>query len=162
MEKTFIGRNMSKPFSITFKLDAKILAIIYICFRYKFPLSFMLSFYEMYGEQSLFILKAMSCNKKINLNDTTFIKILQESKLLHKQILSGISTNLKRNNLINQVKNGRLITEMIPDCPEINLKEFSQEYSQFISNYLLKNVKNIFSEEIELMLDTIDLYEEIR
>ena len=145
-----------KPFSVTFKLDAKILAIIYICFKYKFPLSFLLSFYEMYGEQSLFILKAMACTKKISLSDNTFAKIIEESRLLYKQILSGISTNIKRNQLISQVKNGRLITEMIPNCPEISLCEFTDDYKQFIKQYLIKNVKNLFQEEIELMMNTTD------
>ena len=150
-----------KPFSVTFKLDAKILAIIYICFKYKFPLSFLLSFYEMYGEQSLFILKAMACTKKISLSDNTCAKIIEESRLLYKQILSGISTNIKRNQLISQVKNGRLITEMIPNCPEINLCEFTDDYKQFIKQYLIKNVKNLFQEEIELMMNTTDLYCEL-
>jgi len=150
-----------KPFSITFKLDSRILAIIYICYKFKFPLSFMLSFYEMYQEQTLFILKAMSCTKKISLNDAAFIKIIDESKALHRQILAGISTNLKRDRLINQVKNGRLIKEMIPDCPEIDTKEFSEDFAYFITNYLLKNVTNLFSEQIELHMDTTDLYCEI-
>lgn len=150
-----------KPFSVTFKLDAKILAIIYICFKYKFPLSFLLSFYEMYGEQSLFILKAMACTKKISLSDNTFAKIIEESRLLYKQILRGISTNIKRNQLISQVKNGRLITEMIPNCPEISLCEFTDDYKQFIKQYLIKNVKNLFQEEIELMMNTTDLYCEL-
>ena len=150
-----------KPFSVTFKLDAKILAIIYICFKYKFPLSFLLAFYEMYGEQSLFILKAMACTKKISLSDNTFAKIIEESRLLYKQILSGISTNIKRNQLISQVKNGRLITEMIPNCPEISLCEFTDDYKQFIKQYLIKNVKNLFQEEIELMMNTTDLYCEL-
>lgn len=150
-----------KPFSVTFKLDAKILAIIYICFKYKFPLSFLLSFYEMYGEQSLFILKAMACTKKISLSDNTFAKIIEESRLLYKQILSGISTNIKRNQLISQVKNGRLITEMIPNCPEISLCEFTDDYKQFIKQYLIKNVKNLFQKEIELMMNTTDLYCEL-
>ena len=150
-----------KPFSVTFKLDAKILAIIYICFKYKFPLSFLLSFYEMYGEQSLFILKAMACTKKISLSDNTFAKIIEESRLLYKQILSGISTNIKRNQLISQVTNGRLITEMIPNCPEISLCEFTDDYKQFIKQYLIKNVKNLFQEEIELMMNTTDLYCEL-
>ena len=150
-----------KPFSVTFKLDAKILAIIYICFKYKFPLSFLLSFYEMYGEQSLFILKAMACTKKISFSDNTFAKIIEESRLLYKQILSGISTNIKRNQLISQVKNGRLITEMIPNCPEISLCEFTDDYKQFIKQYLIKNVKNLFQEEIELMMNTTDLYCEL-
>lgn len=150
-----------KPFSVTFKLDAKILAIIYICFKYKFPLSFLLSFYEMYGEQSLFILKAMACTKKISLSDNTFAKIIEESRLLYKQILSGISTNIKRNQLISQIKNGRLITEMIPNCPEISLCEFTDDYKQFIKQYLIKNVKNLFQEEIELMMNTTDLYCEL-
>ena len=150
-----------KPFSITFKLDAKILAIIYICYKYKFPLSFLLSFYEMYGEQSLFILKAMSCTKKISLSDNTFAKIINESRALYKQILIGISVNLKRDKLISQVKNGKIITEVIPDCPEINTTGFSDDYKYFIEKYLIKNVKNLFREEIELVLDTNDLYNEI-
>lgn len=150
-----------KPFSVTFKLDAKILAIIYICYKYKFPLSFLLSFYEMYGEQSLFILKAMSCTKKIALSDNTFAKIIEESRLLYKQIITGISINLKRNQLITQIKNGRLLTEIIPNCPEIDTKQFTEDYSQFINKYLLKNVNNLFKEEIELMMDTNDLYCEL-
>lgn len=150
-----------KPFSITFKLDAKILALIYICFKFKYPLSFLLSFYEMYEEQSLFILKAMSCTGKMKLTDNAFAKILEESRLLYSQILKGISTNIKRNKLISQVKNGKLITEIIPDCPEIDLNLFSDDYKQFISKYLEKNVVNLFKEEIELMLDTNDLYCEL-
>lgn len=152
---------MNKPFIAKFKIDAKLLAILFICYKYKFPLSFMLSFYEMYGEQSLFILKAMSCAKKISLNDNTFIKIIEESKLLHKQIIKGISTNIKRNQLIQQVKSGRLITEMIPDCPEIQSNLFSEDYKEFIEKYLLKNIKDIFKEEVELMMSTTDLYAEL-
>lgn len=160
MERTCVRRYM-KPFSVSFKLDAKILAIIYICYKYKFPLSFLLSFYEMYGEQSLFILKAMSCTKKIALSDNTFAKIIEESRLLYKQIIAGISINLKRNQLIAQIKNGRLLTEIIPNCPEIDTKQFTPDYSQFINKYLLKNVTNLFKEEIELMMDTNDLYCEL-
>lgn len=152
---------MNKPFIAKFKIDAKLLAILFICYKYKFPLSFMLSFYEMYGEQSLFILKAMSCAKKISLNDNTFIKIIEESKLLHKQIIKGISTNIKRNQLIQQVKSGKLITEMIPDCPEIQSNLFSEDYKEFIEKYLLKNIKDIFKEEVELMMSTTDLYAEL-
>jgi hypothetical protein len=151
-----------KPFSITFKLDAKILAVIYICFKHKYPLSFLLSFYEMYGEQSLFILKAMSCAGKLKLTDNAFAKLIEESRLLYSQILKGISINIKRNKLISQVKNGKLITEIIPNCPEIDLNDFTDDYKQFITNYLEKNVKDLFKEEIELMLDTTDLYSEIR
>lgn len=161
MEKAPIRSNMSKPLTITFTLDARILALIYICYKYKFPLSFLLSFYEMYGHQALFILKAMSCAGKIKLTDSTFIKILEESQLLHKQIIKGITTNIKRNKLINQVKSGRLITEMIPECPAIALKEFSDDFSQFITQYLQKNIKNLFCDQIELHLNTVDLYSEI-
>lgn len=150
-----------KPFSVKFKLDAQILAIIFICFKYKFPLSFMLAFYEMYEKNTLFVLKAMSCTKKISLNDNTFIKILQDSRTLYTQIIAGISTNIKRDRLISQVKNGKLITEIIPDCPEIQLKDFSDDYSQFITQYLINNVTDIFAEQIELQMDTIDLYDEI-
>ena len=41
---------MDKIFSLDFRLNSKILLIIYICYHYKFPLSVMLSFYEYYGE----------------------------------------------------------------------------------------------------------------
>lgn len=152
---------MDKPYSVTFNLDAKILSVLYICWKYKFPLSFMLTFYEMYGEQSLFIFKAMACTKKITLNDNTFIKIIEESRNLNNQILKGISTNLKINTLTNKVKNGKKIEEIIPEKPVINITEFSEDYKKFISEYLVKNIKNIFSEKIELKLNTADLYAEI-
>lgn len=152
---------LNKPFSIKFKLDAKILAIIFICFKYKFPLSFLLSFYEMYGEQSLFILKALACTKKLSLSDNQFTKIIEDSRELYKQIIAGISTNIKRDYLINQVKNGKLIKELIPNCPEISLEKFSDEYRIFICSYLKNNVKNLYNEEMELMLDSKDLYYEL-
>ena len=152
---------MTKPFTVNFKLDPKILGIIYICYKYKFPASFLLTFYDFYGPEALYILKAMSCANKIKLTDNAFIKLIQESNLLHKQILTGISINIKRNKLINQVKSGRLINEMIPDCPVISLKDFSDDYAQFISQYLQKNVTNLFCERLELRLDSRDLYSEL-
>ena len=39
--------------------------------------------------------------------------------------------------------------------------EFTDDYKQFIKQYLIKNVKNLFQEEIELMMNTTDLYCEL-
>lgn len=153
---------MDKQFSVKFKLDPIILALIYICYRYKFPAAMMLSFYEEFGKKSLFILKAMTCAKKISLNDNQFIKIIEESKLLHKQLLTGISINMKRNKLENMVKNGMKIKEQIPDRPHVDLTVFSDEYSEFIETYLQYNLDNMFSEEPALKLNTTDLYSELR
>ena len=153
---------MDKQFSVKFKLDPIILALIYICYKYKFPAAMMLSFYEEFGKKSLFILKAMTCAKKITLNDNQFIKIIEESKLLHKQLLSGITINMKRNKLENMVKNGMKIKEQIPDKPHVNLTVFSDDYSEFIENYLQYNLDNMFSEEPSLKLNTTDLYSELK
>jgi len=153
---------LDKQFSVKFKLDPIILALIYICYRYKFPAAMMLSFYEEFGKKSLFILKAMTCAKKISLNDNQFIKIIEESKLLHKQLLTGISINMKRNKLENMVKNGMKIKEQIPDRPHVDLTVFSDEYSEFIETYLQYNLDNMFSEEPALKLNTTDLYSELR
>ena len=153
---------MDKQFSVKFKLDPIILALIYICYKYKFPAAMMLSFYEEFGKKSLFILKAMTCAKKITLNDNQFIKIIEESKLLHKQLLSGITINMKRNKLENMVKNGMKIKEQIPDKPHVNLTVFSDDYSEFIENYLQYNLDNMFSEEPALKLNTTDLYSELK
>jgi len=154
---------MEKPFEITFDVDAKALAILYVCWRYKLPAAYMLSFYEMYGAQALFILKAISCtiNKKIPINDNVLIKVIEESRELHKQILSGITTNIKRRNLSSLVKYGKHIPEPIPDEPTLDYTKFSDDYKEFIVDYLLQNVKNLFKEEITLSLNTKDLYEEL-
>lgn len=155
------GGVMSKPFSIEFKVDAKILAIIYVCWKYKFPLSYFLSFYEMYGAQTLFILKALACTKRITLNDNAFANLIEESRKLHKQIISGISTKLKIKQLEAQVKAGKLIDEDIPENPELDLNDFSEDYREYIELYLLKNIEDIFSEKFKLRLNTKDLYQQI-
>lgn len=154
---------MTKPFSVTFQLDARILALLYICYMYKFPTSYMLSFYEMFGAQSLFILKAFSCTKKMPLPDNVFIKIIEESRLLHKQILSGISINMERNRLQNILKHGGRIKDEIPEEPALDLSQFTmEEYKDFIEDYLLDNIENIYSMTPTLYLDSTDLYSEIR
>ena len=84
--------NTDKPFSMAFKLDAKMLTLVYICYEYKFPLSFMLSFYELYGDNSIFALKALTCCRKIKLTDSGLMKILDESRILYKQVVKVIST----------------------------------------------------------------------
>lgn len=154
---------MTKPFSVSFKLDARIIALLYICYMYKFPASYMLSFYEMFGAQSLFILKAFSCTKKIPLPDNVFIKIIEESRLLHKQILTGISINRERFRLQNILKHGGRIKKVIPEEPTLDLTQFTmEEFKDFIEDYLLKNVEDIYSMNPTLYLDSTDLYSEIR
>lgn len=150
-----------KPFSAKFKLDYKILALIYICYKYKFPLSFLLSFYEMYGEASLFTFKAMSCAKKISLTDAAFIKILDQSKILNNQIIAGIGIKRKIQQLSSIVKNGGKIKEEIPEEPSIDLTKFNDDYREFLEKYLLENLVDVFSETLELLFSTSDAYSEI-
>lgn len=153
---------MTKPFATRFKLDSKILALIYICYKYNFPLCFMLSFYEMYGEYSLFALKAMACTKKLTLNDNNFTKIIEESRDLYKQILSGVSTiiEIDKINKDNKYRTDDNKVEL-PQYPSIDTSKFSNEYKDFVENYLLNNIKDIYSPMVELKMSTKDLYEEL-
>lgn len=153
---------MDKPFTITFTVDTKLLALLFICWKYKFPISYFLTFYEMYGAQSLFILKALACTKRITLNDNAFANIIEESKKLHQQILKGISTNIKINQLEAQLKLGKLIDEDIPEKPELNLEVFSEDYRTFITSYLSKNVADLFTQNYILEVNSRDLYDEIK
>lgn len=147
----------TKPFSAKFKLDDKMLAVIYICYEYKFPLSFMLSFYELYGDTSMFALKALTCSRKIKLTDSGLIRILEESRTLYKQIIKGTSTIMKINNLkYNNKKN-----EEIPEYPEIDLAPFSEDYRNFIKYYLLENIDDIFSPMVKLRMSSDDIYKEL-
>lgn len=147
----------NKLFSLDFKLDAKILTIIYICYEYKFPLAFMITFYELYGETSMFALKALTCSKKAKLTDTKLMKIVEESRLLYTQILTGVSTIMK----IKQLKAYNPKNEPIPEYPSIDTSKFSADYRVFIEDYLLKNIRNIYEPEINLQLSSHDLYKEI-
>ena len=148
---------MNKPFTLKFELNSKLIALLYICYKYKFPLSFMLSFYELYGDKSLFVIKAMACTSKLNMSDAIFINIIQESRSLYKEILSGVSTLLK----INQLKKDKADETTIPDEPNIDTTKFSSSFKDFIENYLMKNIKNIYAETVSLKCNTRDLYEEI-
>ena len=152
---------MSKPFEIEFKVDAIKLAILFMCWKFKFPVSYFLTFYQMFGKQILFIFKAIACTKRITLNDSAFTKIIEESKKLQHQILKGISTKIKITQLETLVKNGKLIDEDIPEQPKLDLSEFSEEYKKFIQTYLLKNVSNLFSDTIILKVGTRELYSQI-
>lgn len=156
------GGNMSKPFTINFKVDGDLLALLYICWKYKYPISYFLAFYELYNKTALFVLKALSCNKKIALNDNTFASLIEESRVLHNQIIAGISTNLKIKRLESQVRLGRLIDEDIPEKPTLNYKVFSEDYKEFVKDYLVKNVDNIFSETLTLHIGTKELYQNIK
>lgn len=152
---------MVKPFEVQFHVDAKILAIIFICWKYKYPLSYFLSFYEMFGAHTLFILKALSCTRRITLNDNAFASLIEESKKLHLQMIKGISTNLKISQLEKKVTRGQLIDEDIPERPAIDYSVFSEEYADFIKTYLLPNVKTIFTDNLVLRLGTKELYQQI-
>ena len=151
-----------KPFSTKFTPDYKIFALLYICYEYKFPLSFFLTLYEKYGEMSLFIFKAMSCIKSISLTDSKFTKIIEQSKLLYRQIHKGITTRHQIKRLSMFVKNGYKIQEQIPDEPVLDLALFTDEYKTFVTNYLQKNIVDMFADELELLFDTGDLYDEVK
>ena len=147
----------NKLFSIDFKIDAKVLTIIYICYEYKFPLAFMITFYELYGETSMFALKALTCAKKAKLTDTKLMKIVEESRLLYTQILAGISTIMK----IKQLKAYNPKDEPIPEYPTIDTSKFTAEYKEFVENYLLQNIRDIYAPVVNLRLSSHDLYREI-
>ena len=148
---------MSKLYTVQFALNAKLLAIIYICYKYKFPLQFMLSFYEMYADSSLFVLKALTCCKKTKLTDNEFIKIMEESRRLFHQIQKGMSINIKR----KQISLGILKDEEMPEPPELNYLGFSESYTEFINEYLLKNIEDIYAPTVSLKMSSEDIYSEI-
>lgn len=134
---------MTKIFATEFKLNSKILSIIYLCYKYEFPISIMLSFYEMYEDNALFVFKTLSCAKKSKINDNILINVLNESRILLKQIQQGI-TSLEKN-----------------EEPKLNLADFSNEYRIFIQDYLLKNIENIYEPIIKFKFNTSDLYKEV-
>lgn len=141
-------------FSATFRLNSKILALLYICWYYKYSMSIFITMYEMFKDMSLFALKAMSVDKKIKLTDNTFIKIMQESSKLYLQILKGVSVNDK----IKKLTLHNPDNEVIPDRPKINLDEFSEDYKRFIVEYLLENIPDIYAEYVKLPFGSEDLY----
>ena len=120
----------NKIFITYFELNSHILAMLYLCYRFKFPISFMISFYENYKDNAFFVFKALSCKKQITLNDLTFAKIFEESRNLYKQIL----------------------------VKDIKPETFSEKYQDFIKNYLLVNIEDIYTETVALRLSTNMLY----
>lgn len=119
-----------KTFIAYFELNSHILAIMYLCYRFKFPLSFMITFYENYKDGAFFVFKALACKKQIALNDLTFAKIIEESRALYKQIL---------------------VKDIKAEC-------FSEKYREFIEDYLLKLIPNIYDETVMLKMDASTLY----
>ena len=146
----------NKIYKAEFPLDSKILAIIYICYKYKFPLQWMLTFYEMYGDRSLFTFKALTCTRKAPLNDQELIKIMEESRRLFNQIQKGISVINKR----KRIEMGTL-KEQMPDMPTIDLLGFSVEYGKFIRDYLVENITDIYAPIVELKMSSEDIYSEL-
>ena len=147
----------NKVFSTEFVLSAKIIAVIYICYEYKYPLSIMMSFYEMFGDQSMFALKALSCCKKTKLTDNTLTKALEESRCLFNQIVKGQTII----NKINQLKFNNPKNEPIPEYPKLDTNCFSNNFKDFIENYFLVNIPNIYSPVVELKMSSDDLYKEL-
>lgn len=145
-----------KIYTVDFELNAKLLAILYICYKYNFPLQFLLSFYELYGDASLFALKALSCYKKLALTDNDMVKILEESRRLFLQIQKRVTIKNKIKEIERQGGNYDK-----PELPKLDLICFSVPYSQFIENYLLKNVEDLYSVPIRLRMSSGDLYQEI-
>ena len=117
-------------FTTYFELNSHILAMLYLCYKFKFPIAYMITFYENYKDSAFFVFKAMACKKQIALNDLTFAKIFEESRKLYKQIL----------------------------VKEIKPEEFSERYKEFIENYLLKAIPNIYDETVALSMTTEELY----
>lgn len=149
-----------KDYSTRFRLNSKLIAMIYMCYQYKFPLSFLLAFYEMYGDNSLFALKAFACAKKISLNDNTFVKIIEESRILYRQILAGESRILEINSILTHNKNTGDNLEL-PEYPTINSAGFSDSFRNFIDEYLLVNIDDIFAPIVTLKFRVQDLYSEL-
>ena len=146
-----------KLYSAKFRLNSKILALMYICWYYNYPTTVLLTFYETYKDMSLFALKALSTCKKIKLTDNTFIKILQESATLYSQVIKGITNKLKRKQLLTyNPKN-----EDIPNEPTLNLEVFSDDYKRFITEYLIENIDDLFAPEVKLNISSEDLYGEM-
>lgn len=119
-----------KTFIAYFELNSHILAIMYLCYRFKFPLSFMITFYENYKDGAFFVFKALACKKQIALNDLAFAKVIEDSRALYKQIL----------------------------IKDIQSEKFSEKYKEFIDDYLLKLIPNIYDETVMLKMDTNTLY----
>ena len=146
-----------KLYSAKFRLNSKILALMYICCYYNYPTTVLLTFYETYKDMSLFALKALSTCKKIKLTDNMFVKILQESATLYGQIIKGITIKLKRNQLLSyNPKN-----EEIPLEPTLDVEVFSDDYKRFITEYLIENVEDLFVPEVKLNISSEDLYSDM-
>lgn len=146
-----------KLYSAKFRLNSKILALMYICWYYNYPTTVLLTFYETYKDMSLFALKALSTCKKIKLTDNTFVKILQESATLYGQIIKGATSKIKRNQLL--VYNQK--NEEIPAEPSLDLNVFSDDYKRFITEYLMENIDDLFVPEVKLNISSEDLYSEM-
>ena len=157
---------MDKIFSTEFELDDKKLLVLYMCYKFKFPASYMLSFYELYEEKSLFTLKALACTKDIKLTDQSITKMLEESRKLYKQILRGrsIRNEIKESKikLKKEIEKARLLDldlsmvslPAVPEEPTINTEDFSSEYKDFLENYLLRNVEDITFRNCNIGLTT--------
>lgn len=150
-------RMKNKIYTVEFTLNAKLLAIIFICYKYKFPLQFMLSFYELYGDSSLFALKALTCSRKTKLTDSELVDIVEQSRRLYTQIQQGISINIKRKKILNGI-----LEEELPDPPCIDHIGFSVEYDEFINNYLLQNIEDIYAPTTKLKMSSEDIYTELK
>jgi hypothetical protein len=141
-------------FKLKFELCPCIIASIFFCYKFKYPIAVAISFYETFGEQALFAYRAVTSLKTVTLNSQLFSRVLNESKLLYQEVLKGVAK------IIELEKNGK-VDKSSPDYPKIDLELFSQDFKDFIKLYLLKNIDNIYAEKVELSVTTEQMYEHL-
>lgn len=141
-------------FKARFEICPCIIASIFFCYKFNYPLGIAIAFYEEFGKQALFAYRAVTSIKQVSMNSQLFTRILNESKLLYQEILKGSAK------IIELEKQG-IVDKESPEYPKINLELFSQDFSDFIKLYLLRYIDNIFAEEVELSISTEQMYEHL-
>ena len=122
-----------KPLEITFELNPFLLTMLYVCQTYNLSMDLILSLYEKYEKDCLFIFKIMICKKNINLSDKQLLKVLNDCKILYRQILRR----------------------------SIVVYDYDLNFQNFIK-WLTINVKDLFEEEVTLKLSYQDLYDGVK
>ena len=159
MEKQ-IDMSNDRPYSIYLELNPKLLTILYMCYTFELPLSLMISLYSSYGEMALFVFKILAHMKVIKLTDNDFTRVLTCSRSLYKHILNMNRVKIDRERIIQDNKT-RTNKKEVPSLPTMNLDEYTESYRNFITNYLLENIVDIYAPEVELKLNTVELHQGI-
>ena len=141
-------------FKAKFEICPCIIASIFFCYKFNYPLAIAIAFYEEFGEQALFAYRAITSIKTVSLNSQLFTRIFNESKLLYQEILRGSAK-------IIELEQQGVVDKNSPDYPKIDLELFSQDFKEFIKLYLLKHIDNIYAEEVELSMTTEQMYEHL-